>query len=92
MAKFIIERTANITKGVANPRRIAILVFLQSKQNLQTIDAIGSALHIHYKTLTVHLQRLERSGLIYKKYISAVLQVGLTERGSMFLNFLRKLE
>lgn len=77
-------------KGTANHRRLAIL-FLLSKNPGLSVELIASNLNISFVTASSHSQKLERSGLISKKYVGRTVVHNITKRGKDILTLCRML-
>ncbi len=80
-----------IIKGVANHRRIEILVLLEKKPELAVFD-IADELHINFKTASSHIGKLALAGLIMKRNDGSAVRHALTTSGKLILKFLRTLE
>ncbi|HEX9679133.1 MAG TPA: ArsR family transcriptional regulator [Candidatus Saccharimonadales bacterium] len=91
MNNATIIKVEDIAKGVANAKRVAVLLALARKSPLY-IDEIQDNVPMHYKTLNMHLQRLHRSGLIAKEFKGPTIQIYITKRGKQILTFLRNLD
>ena len=74
-------------KGVANHRRIEILLFL-AKYNKATLEDIVDALKANDKTIGEHTRRLYVAGLIGKKYRGRFVEHSLSPYGIKFVKFL----
>ncbi len=74
-------------KGVANHRRIAILLLVAREQGI-TLDGIAQSLDCNFKTISEHTLRLVRAGLIEKKPIKNNVSHSLTPYGKSFVRFL----
>ncbi len=78
-------------KGVANHRRIEILLLLARKPDL-SLTEIAAELKINFKTAHEHVRRLALAGLIIKRNQGAAVRHTLSTRGDIILKFLRTLE
>lgn len=78
-------------KGVANHRRISILLLLEQSPGLSLLD-IAERLKWNFKTTADHLRRLSAAGLISKGRHTGSVPHKLTRRGQTVLNFLKNLE
>lgn len=74
-------------KGVANHRRIDILMLLKKSDEL-TLDEIASRLDCNFKTISEHTRRLAHAGLINKSYKGRSVIHTLSPYGKIFSNFL----
>lgn len=89
--KMAAQDVERLTKGLANAKRIAILLTLDRKNPL-TIDQIQAQVPMHYKTLNMHIQRLYHGELVNKEYKGQLINIYITKRAKKILTFLRKLE
>lgn len=80
-----------IVKGFSNHYRIEILQLLQYKKNL-SVEAVSWNIGANYKTISVHMRRMHRSGIISKQYRGKEVIHNITRRGEFVLTFLGKLE
>lgn len=55
------------SKAVANKNRIKALVLINKKPKLN-VEEISDILKMNYQSGAVHIQRLEKVGLIHKRY------------------------
>jgi len=76
-------------KGVANHRRIQILLLVAEKADLSLIQ-ITEILKCNMKTIGEHTRRLVISGLVEKKHAGAMVQHNLTPYGKEFVSFIKK--
>jgi DNA-binding MarR family transcriptional regulator len=74
-------------KGVANHRRIEILMLVNRRQGI-TVDQIAETLHCNFKTISAHTQKLVQSGLLEKKYLGHNVLHTLSPYGKKFNYFL----
>lgn len=76
-------------KGVANHRRVAILLFIAERDKDGVIlEQLAEALHCNMKTLAEHTRRLSQAGLIEKKYVGRNVIHILSPYGKIFHRFL----
>jgi DNA-binding MarR family transcriptional regulator len=54
-------------KGIANHRRIAILMLIAHRPNM-TLEEIAEYLRCNFKTISEHTRRLVAAGLVNKTY------------------------
>lgn len=78
-------------KGVANHRRISILLLLERNPGLSLLD-IAELLKWNFKTTADHVRRLATAGLVSKGRHTGSVPHKLTKRGQVVLKFLRTLE
>ena len=78
-------------KGVANHRRIDILLLLDASPGLSLLN-IAQHLKFNFKTAADHIQRLVTAGLVSKGRNSGSVPHRLTKRGQIVLGFLKTLE
>jgi DNA-binding MarR family transcriptional regulator len=71
-------------KGVANHRRISILMLL-SKHDGLTLEEIAEMLKCNMKTISEHTHRLSQAGLINKKYVGRFVTHSLSPYGEIIL-------
>ena len=77
-----------IIKGVANHRRIEIMMLLEKRPEL-SLTEIADALHINFKTASEHVRRLAIAGLVMRRYEGATVRHAATNTGIIILKFLR---
>lgn len=75
-------------KGVANHRRIDILILISRKPNI-TLEGIADNLNCNIKTISEHTRRLVQAGLINKKYQGQKVYHTLSPYGKIFFNFIK---
>ncbi len=80
-----------ILKGAANHHRIDVLHLLERESELSMTD-IAAKLSANGKTISEHILRLARAGLVMKRYTGREVRHALTARGRSLLTFLRMLE
>lgn len=85
------RKLEQIVKGFANNRRILILELLHRQPGLQVVT-IADRLDMNMKTIAVHVDRLERSGLVVGLRAGFGIEHKITARGRSVLSFLRNLE
>lgn len=78
-------------KGVANHHRIDILLLLETQEGI-TLEGIVKTLGANEKTIGEHARRLERAGLINKKYRGKFVEHTLSPYGRTFVRFLRSFQ
>lgn len=78
-------------KGVANHRRVEILLLLSKKPELSLIE-ISEILDINFKTASEHIRRLAHSGMVIKRNDFHFVRHKLTNLGTQVLKFLRTIE
>lgn len=74
-------------KGVANHRRIQILMILAKSPGL-TLAGISERLKGNMKTVSEHTRRLVLAGLIEKTYEGRDVQHKLSRYGKIFMKFI----
>ena len=82
------ERAA---KGVANRRRINIMLLLETRPGLP-LQEIAEHLKYNPQTCDEHVRRLVTAGLVNKGRHSGIVPHRLTKRGQIVLKFLKNLE
>ncbi len=75
-------------KGVANHKRIEILLLIHRQQGI-TLEAIADALKGNIKTIAEHTRRLVHAGLVEKEYAGRSVQHSLTPYGAIFVSFIQ---
>ena len=75
-------------KGVANHRRIEILILIAQNENL-TVEDIANRLICNFKTISEHTRRLVQAGLVEKKYKGRSVIHTLSPYGKVFYGFIR---
>ena len=74
-------------KGVANHRRIQILLLVAQKRDI-TLRKIAESVRGNMKTVSEHVRRLVLAALIEKKYAGREVQHRLTPYGKLFTEFI----
>ena len=77
-------------KGVANHRRIAILV-LVAKNPGMTLENISETLDCNMKTTSEHVRRLTQAGLVNKNYKGRHVEHTISPYGKIFADFITNL-
>lgn len=75
-------------KGVANHRRIQILLLIAKRPDITLID-ITDAVQGNTKTISEHVRRLTLAGLVEKTYAGRQVQHTLTPYGRIFYSFIK---
>jgi len=75
-------------KGVANHRRIDILLLVSENEGI-TMEDIADGLKANIKTISEHIRRLVQAGLLNKKYRGRSVEHSLSPYGKMFLKFIK---
>lgn len=75
-------------KGVANHRRIQILLLIARRPEI-ILDGIIEELHGNQKTFSEHTRRLVIAGLVEKSYSGRMVQHKLTPYGRIFVDFIK---
>ena len=78
-------------KGVANHRRIDILLLISKTEGI-TLEDIVEALGANEKTIGEHTRRLYVAGLIDKKYKGRFIEHHLSPYGKIFVKFLKSFQ
>ncbi len=76
-------------KGVANHRRIQILLLIARRSGLSQEDIIEE-LKSNQKTISEHIRRLYIAGLIDKAYEGRSIRHSLSPYGILFVDFIRR--
>ena len=75
-------------KGVANHRRIAILLLVDREPGL-SVEEIVDKLNGNFKTISQHTRVLVRAGLLNKKYQGRRVIHFLSPFGKKFVDFIK---
>jgi len=75
-------------KGIANHRRIEVLLKVADRGGL-SVDDLCAGAGCSYKTLAAHISKLVQAGLLDKKYLGRAVVHSLTPYGKTFGTFLR---
>jgi Mn-dependent DtxR family transcriptional regulator len=75
-------------KGIANHHRIDILLLVEAQEKI-TLEDIAKTLRANEKTIGEHTRRLERAGLVNKKYRGKFVEHTLSPYGRTFVRFLK---
>ncbi len=76
-------------KGVANHRRIAILLFVAKNPGV-TLEEISENLDCNPKTISEHTRRLVHAGLLNKQYKGRNVEHKISPYGKRFCDFISK--
>ena len=74
-------------KGVANHRRIEILLLVANEKGI-TLDEIIKHVKANPKTIGEHTRRLHNAGLIEKNYSGHYIKLSLSPYGKIFIKFI----
>lgn len=74
-------------KGVANHRRIAILMLIRDRERI-TVQEIADELDGNVKTISEHTRRLVQAGLVDKKYRGRSVEHKVSPYGKIFIKFI----
>ena len=75
-------------KGIANHRRIDILLLVKNHDGLMLED-IADRLNCNFKTISEHTRRLVGAGLLNKKYKGRAVLHSLSPYGKRLVNFIK---
>jgi DNA-binding MarR family transcriptional regulator len=75
-------------KGVANHRRIDILLLVSSKDGI-ILEDIAKILECNFRTVSEHTRRLVQAGLLNKKYRGREVAHSLSPYGQEFIRFIK---
>ncbi len=78
-------------KGMANHRRIEILLYVADHEGA-TLDDIITALKANPKTIGEHTRRLLSAGLVNKQYRGRFVEHSLSPYGKRFVQFLQSFQ
>jgi predicted transcriptional regulator len=76
-------------KGVANHRRIAILLVVEKNEGI-SVEEISDKLEANFKTISQHTRSLVQAGLLNKNYLGRKVQHSLSPYGKIFFEFIKK--
>ncbi len=76
-------------KGVANHRRIAILMLVFKNSGI-TLEEIAESLNCNIKTISEHTRRLVQAGLLNKLYKGRKVEHFVSPYGKNFCFFIRQ--
>ena len=74
-------------KGIANHRRIDILLLIAKSQGI-TLDDIAKTLDCNFKTISGHTLKLVNSGLVDKNYNGRSIFHSVSPYGKIFVRFI----
>jgi len=75
-------------KGVANHRRIAILMTVAKNRGI-TVEGLSNNLRCNFKTVSEHTRRLVLAGLIHKRYVGRRVAHTLSPYGKILHEFIK---
>ena len=75
-------------KGVANHRRIEILLLIAQREGM-IVEEIATTLHCNFKTISMHTLKLVQAGLLNKKYIGRAVAHELSPYGKTIFQFIK---
>lgn len=78
-------------KGIANHRRIEILLLIDRYKNI-TLAGIINNLGANSRTIGEHTRRLYNAGLVDKKYRGHFVEHTLSPYGKRFISFLKSFQ
>ncbi|MEK7109562.1 MAG: winged helix-turn-helix domain-containing protein [Patescibacteria group bacterium] len=78
-------------KGIANHRRIQILMLIAAHGGL-TLDDIVKTVDANEKTVGEHTRRLAQAGLVNKNYRGKFVEHTLSPYGKLFVKFLKSFQ
>ncbi|OGZ66171.1 MAG: hypothetical protein A3C50_01625 [Candidatus Staskawiczbacteria bacterium RIFCSPHIGHO2_02_FULL_43_16] len=78
-------------KGVANHRRIQILLLIADSEGI-TLDEIIEKVEANPKTIGEHTRRLHNAGLVEKNYNGRFIQLSLSPYGKIFIKFIKEFQ
>jgi predicted transcriptional regulator len=78
-------------KGVANHRRIDILLLVSESQGL-TLEDISRTLGCNFKTISGHTMKLVNAGLVDKNYSGPAVLHSLSPYGKIFVKFINEVK
>ncbi len=78
-------------KGIANHRRIEILLLVANNQGI-TLDEIINKVEANPKTIGEHTRRLHNAGLVEKNYSGHFIKLSLSPYGKIFIKFIQEFQ
>lgn len=87
--KRVARRFERYFKGVANHRRIEILLLVTENPGI-LLEGIANRLNCNLKTTSVHAQKLVQAGLVDKKYKGRAVEHSLSPHGKTMVKFIQK--
>ena len=75
-------------KGIANHRRIDILLLIASSPGI-TLDDISKFVNCNFKTVSGHTLKLVNTGLVDKNYNGRAIMHSLSPYGKIFVKFIK---
>lgn len=75
-------------KGIANHRRIDILLSLDKEKDL-TLEQLSENLDGDFRTISEHTRRLVHAGLLNKNYKGRTVLHSLSPYGKQFVKFIK---
>jgi len=78
-------------KGVANHRRIEILLLIERAENI-SLEKIAESIECDIKNVCQHTQRLVQAGLVNKKYNGRMVGHSVSPYGKKFIKFIKAFE
>lgn len=78
-------------KGVANHRRIEILLLIAGREGI-TLDEIIGQVDANPKTIGEHTRRLHNAGLVEKNYSGRFIKLSLSPYGKIFIKFIKEFQ
>lgn len=80
-----------IFKGLANHRRLQILRILRTRGPV-SLDKVAEICGIQAPTASEHARKLRLAGLVFRRRLRRCIQLELTERGGLALDWAPRLE
>jgi len=78
-------------KGVANHRRIEILLLVNREPNI-CLENISKTINSDIKNVCQHTQKLVQAGLLNKKYSGRMVGHSVSPYGKKFIGFIKAFE
>ena len=79
-------------KGVANHRRIEVLLLVSKAENI-SLNGIADKLKCNFKTLSEHTRKLVQAGLLNKKHMGdGAVRHSLSPYGKKFVKFIESFQ
>lgn len=81
------RKLERVFKGVANHRRIDILLLIKKRPDISLID-IAEILDCNFRTISEHTRRLVTAGLVNKRYQSRSVLHSLSPYGEKIIKII----
>ena len=83
----IYRRIERVCKGVANHRRVQILVQLNKTPEM-SVSELTEILRVDFRTASEHIRKLAHAGLVMKRSDGVSVRHKVTDLGARFLKYI----